>query len=265
VFDTGQGQGDRRKATVDDQHQPPSRQPAAHLLHNLPHPLHMGLVPSPAAWLSRPAPRRQEGQRPHPLRPRHRDQQPHRHPLQAEAVHDVGLARPYRIAIAPFGGHLPSMAAFHGVSSPEDNRRPRGYKARDEQPKQNPTGLAGGPRGPVQDAMVIGAVAFRGEPHHPQGRGHRAGSGRHNRPQESYRGMAPNPLRKAWRERGEDQDDRFGQGWRHGLASVESMTFERAHLSYGTSRFPAYAKWPKPRLKELFKKTHEVFSGEYGG
>jgi hypothetical protein len=39
--------------------------------------------------------------------------------------------------------------------------------------------------------------------------------------------------------------DCFGQGWRPGMASVESMNFERAHLSYGTSRLPAYSKWPK--------------------
>ena len=33
------------------------------------------------------------------------------------------------------------------------------------------------------------------------------------------------------------------------MSSVDSMNFERDHLSYGTSRFPAYSKWPKPSYK----------------
>ena len=77
------------------------------------------------------------------------------------------LVGAHGITIALFGSDLPSAAAFHGVVTPKDNRRPWGPKARDVQPKQNPTGLAGRPSGLFQDAMVVRKLALCRQPHHP--------------------------------------------------------------------------------------------------
>src|SRR5687767_11622901 len=70
--------------------------------------------------------------------------------------------------------------------------------------------------------------------------------------------MLPDALRKEWRKRGQDQYDRFGQGWHHGMSSVDRMNFARDHLSYGTSRLPAYSKWPKWNMSRLLIGCHST-------
>src|SRR5919198_3608079 len=92
--------------------------------------------------------------------------------------------------------------------------------------------------------MIVRETALRCQAHHLQGGGDGAGPGCEHRAQQQDLGMEPDPVRKEWRKRGQDQYDRFWQG-RHGMSSFDSMNCERDHLSYGTSRLPAYSKMAK--------------------
>jgi hypothetical protein len=130
---TGQGQQHGGKAAIDDQHQPALWQPAAHLLHHLPDPIHAGLMPSCAALRRGPAECCQKVERPDPPAPGHRHQEHHGHPLQAKAANDVLFGGAHRIPVATLGHDLAAAAAFHGVVRPEHDRRSRRHQQRDEQ------------------------------------------------------------------------------------------------------------------------------------
>jgi hypothetical protein len=243
-FDPRQRPRHRGKAAIDHQPQRGPRQPAAHWLPHLPAPGHTGLMPSWAARRCRPAEGCQQGPRPHPLAPGHRPQAPHRHPRQAQAADHLLRGGAHRIAIAALGRDRAPAAAFHGVVRPEADRGAWGDQARDEHSHQHPPPWAGGPGRPVQDPVIMGAVARPGQTHCPPGGGDGARPGGADRAQEPPLGVALDPARNQWGKRGQDQDDGFWQGW-HERSSVASMNFDRVHLSSGTPHPPAYSKWPK--------------------
>ena len=74
ALDTRQGQRHRGKAAIDDQHQPPARQSAAHLVDHLSDPIDAGFMPSSRGLLRGPTQSGEKGQRPDPPAPRHWDQ-----------------------------------------------------------------------------------------------------------------------------------------------------------------------------------------------
>ena len=107
-------------------------------------------------------------------RARHRDQEHHHDPLETKAVDDVLPGGAHRIAIAAIGGDPSAAAAFHRVVGSQHNGCPWGHQVGDEQSQEDPASLARGPRGPVQDSMVVREMALAAPPYHPWGGRHRA-------------------------------------------------------------------------------------------
>jgi hypothetical protein len=193
AFDTCQGQGDRCKATIEDQHQPAPRQPAAHLLHHLPHPIYTGFVPSSLGLLRGPTQRGEKGQCPHPSTPGHRHQEHHRDPFQPETADDMLVRGTDCIPVTFLRFDLPSRAPFHRVVSPEDDCCPCRHQQRDQQAQQHPAPVLGRPGGPVQNPMIVREAALRRQAHHPQGGGDCAGPGSEHRAQQQDLGMGARP------------------------------------------------------------------------
>jgi hypothetical protein len=163
----GQRQRDRRTAAIDAQHQRPPGPPAACVPPPLSDPIHAGLMPSLWGLIGGPAPRGEERQRPHAPGSRPRDQAHHHPPLQPNAAEDMLPGGAHRSALAAFGRALPAAAAFPRVVGSQHNGCPWEHQAGDEPSSEDPAGLARGPRGPDQDAMVVGEVARAAQPPHP--------------------------------------------------------------------------------------------------
>jgi len=219
----------RRKAAIDHQHQEPRGQPAARLLHHLPHPVHTGLVPPFVSLPFGLTQGRQKRQRPHPPRPGHGHQDHQRAPFEPKTLDDVLARRAYGIAVTPLGGDLAPASPLDRIVRPEHDGDPGRHQQHYNQPQQNLAGLQGRPRGPIQHPVVVGEVVLPGQAHHPQATADGPFPRRQDGSHHQHLGMQPNTVGKELRKRGQQY---YHLRWQGGHRESPQTEFAVQQLLY---------------------------------